>query len=239
MNLEHRLTERFQKALTEFELIADGDKILVGLSGGKDSLCLLELLAKRKRIFKPRFDVEAIHVRMENIEYETDTSYLKEFSEAIDVKLHVVETSFDASTDHRSSPCFLCSWNRRKKMFELAKELKFNKIAFGHHQDDIICTALMNEFYQGRFGTMPVKMQMEKMPITIIRPLCLIREREIAEFAKMRGYKKQVKLCPYEKESHRADISELFAKIEEQNTEAPYSIWNALARDGKLTEGFS
>ena len=77
--LEHRLTRRFQQALVDYSLIDDGDKILVGLSGGKDSLCLLELLAKRCRIQRPSFSVEAIHIRMENIEYATDTSYLQSF----------------------------------------------------------------------------------------------------------------------------------------------------------------
>ena len=71
--LEHRLTRRFQKALVDYCLLDDGDKILVGLSGGKDSLCLLELLAKRSQINRPSFSVEAIHVRMDNIEYSTDT----------------------------------------------------------------------------------------------------------------------------------------------------------------------
>lgn len=219
-----------------YHLIDDGDRVLVALSGGKDSLCLLDLLAQRQRIFMPRFSIEAIHIRMENIAYETDTNYLEDFCRQRNVNLHVVNTSFDASTDKRKSPCFLCSWNRRKQMFNLAQEIGCNKIALGHHMDDLIHTALMNECFQGRFDTMPVFLQMKKMPLAIIRPLCLCHESDIKAYAEQEGYQKQRKLCPYEKESYRTDIQQIFHQMESLNPEARYSIWNALERDGKLVE---
>lgn len=172
--LEHRLTRRFQKALVDYCLLDDGDKILVGLSGGKDSLCLLELLAKRSQINRPSFSVEAIHVRMDNIEYSTDTGYLESFCNNLNVPLHIVTTGFDDTIKTKKPKCFLCSWHRRKEMFNLAQALHCNKIALGHHNDDIIHTALMNLTFQGHFSTMPVKLEMKKMPLTIIRPLCLI-----------------------------------------------------------------
>ena len=219
-----------------YHLIDDGDRILVALSGGKDSLCLLDLLAQRQRIFMPRFSTEAIHIRMDNIDYETDTHYLEFFCRQRNVNLHVVNTSFDASTDKRKSPCFLCSWNRRKQMFNLAQEIGCNKIALGHHMDDLIHTALMNECFQGRFDTMPVFLQMKKMPLAIIRPLCLCHESDIKAYAEQEGYQKQRKLCPYEKESYRTDIQQIFHQMESLNPEARYSIWNALEREGKLIE---
>jgi tRNA(Ile)-lysidine synthase TilS/MesJ len=223
--------------MRDYHLIDDGDYILVALSGGKDSLCLLEMLSLRQRIFMPRFKIEAIHIRMENIAYETDTHYLEEFCQQHNVNLHVVNASFDESTDKRKSPCFLCSWNRRKKMFNLAQELGCNKIALGHHMDDIIHTALMNECFQGRFDTMPVSLKMKKMPLTIIRPLCLCHEADIQAYAEQQGYQKQQKTCPYEKDSYRTDIQRIFHQIQTLNPEARYSIWNALERDGKLIEG--
>lgn len=222
--------------MRDYHLIDDGDYILVALSGGKDSLCLLEMLSLRQRIFMPRFKIEAIHIRMENIAYETDTHYLEEFCQQHNVNLHVVNASFDASTDKRKSPCFLCSWNRRKKMFNLAQELGCNKIALGHHMDDIIHTALMNECFQGRFDTMPVSLKMKKMPLTIIRPLCLCHEADIQAYAEQQGYQKQQKTCPYEKDSYRTDIQRIFHQIQTLNPEARYSIWNALEREGKLIE---
>lgn len=234
--LQRRIESRFNKALRDFRLIEDGDRVLVGLSGGKDSLCLLELLARRSRIDRPKFEVEAIHIRMANIKYETSTAYLERFAKELGVKINILTTGFDESTDRRKSHCFLCSWNRRKAMFRFAQDNGFNKIALGHHMDDIIHTAMMNEFFQGHFSTMPVILHMKKMPIAIIRPLAMEREEDIRAFATLRGYEKQVKLCPYESDSHRSTIKSIFLQIERINPEARYSVWNALLSAGKLTE---
>ena len=100
--LWHRLNERFVKAMATYHLIEDDDHILVGLSGGKDSLLLTELLAERAKILHPRFKVEALHVRMENIHYETDTSYLQAFCDNLGVPLHVRTTRFDVISTERS-----------------------------------------------------------------------------------------------------------------------------------------
>ena len=97
MTLNERLWKTFNKALGQFQLIDEDDKILVGLSGGKDSLCLLEFLARRSKIHVPHFTVEALHVRMENIHYETDTTYLQSFCDRLDVPLHVITTSLTPS----------------------------------------------------------------------------------------------------------------------------------------------
>jgi tRNA(Ile)-lysidine synthase TilS/MesJ len=234
--LEKRLNERFVKAMATYHLIEDDDHILVGLSGGKDSLLLLELLAKRAKIEHPRFKVEALHVRMENIHYETDTSYLQQFCDNLGVRLHVRTTSFETIRRKQKQPCFLCSWNRRKLLFNLAQELGCNKIALGHHQDDLIHTALMNLTFQGRFGTMPARLKMRKMPLAIIRPLCMIEEQDIKAYAELQGYQKQQKLCPYETGSHRTDIKRLYDAIEQMNPEARYSIWRALESDNRLIE---
>jgi len=234
--LEKKIINRFQKAIYDYHLITDGDHILIGLSGGKDSLCLVELMSKRQEIRKPSFTVDALHIRMENIKYESDEAYLRDFCENRGVRFHCVTTGFDSSTDNRKSPCFLCSWNRRKQIFVMAQRLGCNKIALGHHMDDIIHTAMMNLYFQGSFSTMPVCLKMRKMPITIIRPLCLETEEDLRIFAANKGYEKQVKLCPYETDSHRTSMREFFKKIEMMNNEARYSVWNALEKEGKLVE---
>ncbi len=249
--LEKRLNERFVKAMATYHLIEDDDHILVGLSGGKDSLLLTELLAKRAKIDHPRFKVEALHVRMENIHYETDTSYLQQFCEDLGIRLHLKTTSFNLDQlenpdnlenldrqrlRRQKQPCFLCSWQRRKELFNLAQQLGCNKIALGHHQDDLIHTALMNITFQGRFDTMPASLKMRKMPLTIIRPLCMIEETDIKAYAEMQGYQKQAKLCPYETDSHRTDIKRLFDQMEQINPEARFSIWRALNTENKLIE---
>lgn len=260
LRLEKRLKERFVKAMATYHLIEDDDKILVGLSGGKDSLLLTELLANRAKIQQPRFEVEAVHVRMENIHYESDTNYLEYFCAGLGIKLHIVTTRFDvastaeavpptsvqytalvpqssaAAIRRQKQPCFLCSWNRRKQLFNLAQHLGFNKIALGHHQDDIIHTTLLNLTYQAHFATMPVRLKMRKMPLTLIRPLCLIEEKDIQQWAELQGYQKQRKLCPYETQSHRSDIRLIYKQLEQLNPEVRYNIWGALEADNKLIE---
>lgn len=224
-----RIMTKFGKGVTTYGLIEEGDRILIGLSGGKDSLALLELLARRSRIFRPRFSVVAVHVRMSNIAYESDTEYLRRYAESWGVPFISYKTSFDASTDHRKSPCFLCSWNRRKALFTVAKEQGCNKIALGHHMDDILQTLLMNMTFQGSVSTMPPKLVMRKFDMTIIRPMCLIAEADLQAMAQIRRFRRQVKNCPYEKDSHRSDMKEVLALLERMNPEARFSLWSSMS----------
>ena len=226
--LMRRIERRFAKGVVQYGLIEEEDVILIGLSGGKDSLALLELLAARARIHKPAFRVVAAHVVMETIPYQSDTDYLRQFAEARGVPLVVEHTAFDASTDSRKSPCFLCSWNRRKALFSIAKEQGCDKIALGHHMDDILQTLLMNMTFQGAFSTMPPRLVMKKFDMTIIRPLCLVHEADLAELAHLHQYRKQIKNCPYEHDSHRAAMKEVFHQLEAMNPEARYSLWSSM-----------
>lgn len=227
--LMRRIERRFAKGVVQHGLIEEGDVILVGLSGGKDSLALLELLSRRARIHKPAFRVVAAHVVMENIPYQSDESYLRQFAEERGVAFIVERTGFDASTDSRKSPCFLCSWNRRKALFTVAQAQGCNKIALGHHMDDILQTLLMNLTFQGAFSTMPPKLVMKKFDMTIIRPLCLVHEADLEELALLHHYRKQVKNCPYEHDSHRSAIKEIFRQLESMNPEARYSLWGSMS----------
>lgn len=223
-----RIEKRFSKGVVEYGLIEDGDKILIGLSGGKDSLALVELLAKRARVFKPKFSVVAVHVVMKNIPYQSDIKYLKEYVESFGVPFVIYETEFDATTDSRKSPCFLCSWNRRKALFTVAKENGCNKIALGHHMDDILETLLMNITYQGAFSSMPPRLVMKKFEMMIIRPMCLVHESDLIEMAQVRGYRKQVKNCPYESQSSRSTMKGILKQLEAMNPEARYSLWGSM-----------
>lgn len=237
--LEKRLLRSLRMASARYSLIADGDRILVGLSGGKDSLCLLRLLALQSRILRPSFSVEALHVRMEEVQYETDLSYLQTFCEQLNVPLHVVTASFSQSspTSRSEKPvCFLCSWNRRKQLFNFAQDHGFNKIALGHHQDDLLHTALMNLTFQGHFSTMPARLAMRKMPLAIIRPLCSIQEADIQRYATLHQFSPLVKQCPFEHDSQRTAARHLFSEFEKMNPEARYSLWHALEDAGKFVE---
>jgi len=231
-----KLTKKFHKACADYGLIEDGDHILIGLSGGKDSLLLAELLGRRARIHVPSFRVTALHVRVKERDYQSDPSYLESFCQEAGIPLVVRDTEIGEAPKSTinnqqstiNNPCFLCSWYRRKTLFNVAQELGCNKIAFGHHRDDIIQTLLMNLIYQGTFATMPPMLQMEKMPLRIIRPLCLIDEADIIAYAQMRNYQKQVHLCPYEHVSAREKVKELVTQIKKLNPEAIDSMYGAL-----------
>ena len=226
--LWRKVDDKVRRAIREYGLIDDGDKILIGLSGGKDSLALMELLGRRSRIFRPKFELLAVHVVMRNIPYASDVDYLRQLAEGQGIPLVLHETSFDASTDTRKSPCFLCSWTRRKALFEIAKANGCNKIALGHHQDDILETLLMNLTHQGAFGTMPPKLTMNKFAMEIIRPLCLVSEKDLAALAAQRGYKRQLKNCPYESGSSRKEMKEILARLEAINPDARHSLWSSM-----------
>ncbi len=229
---QKRLTKRFHKACADYGLIEDGDHILIGLSGGKDSLALVELLGRRQKIHVPRFRVTAVHVSVTNVGYQSDLDYLRDFCTKYNVPFvhqitHYEEIDLHSGTKGKNH-CFLCSWYRRKALFEAAKELGCNKIALGHHKDDIVETLLMNLIFQGTFGTIAPKLQMEKFPMLMIRPLCLIHEEDLQHYATLAGYRKQQKLCPFEKESSRAEVKNLLTTLKQFNPNALDSIWGAM-----------
>lgn len=226
--LEGRIRRLFHKGCVEYNMLNDGDRILVALSGGKDSLELLRLLAAQSRLHKPTIRVEAAHVIMDNIPYETDRSYLEDFCRDQGVTLHILHTSFDEATDGRRTRCFLCSWNRRKALFSFATENGFNKVALGHHQDDIIITLLMNQTFEGSMQTMPPTLRLEHYPLTIIRPMCLVPESLLKDIARLLEFEKQKALCPYETVTHRATMTRIFHQLEEINPEVRYSLWSAM-----------
>jgi len=233
--LRRKLERLFCEAVRRYELIAPADRVLVAVSGGKDSLALLELMAAFRRR-RGNFEVEAMHVRLENVDYETDTTYLQAFADALQVPLHVVGGRFEPDAQSERTPCFLCAWTRRKLLFDKAQELGCTKLAFGHHEDDLLTTALMNLTFNGTFATMPARLRMRKFPLTLIRPLCRIPEADLREWAQLQAYRPQRKTCPYEHDSKRTDMSRIFSELEAANPEARYNLRHALEKAGKMVE---
>lgn len=216
------------KCIKEYALINDGDKVLIGLSGGKDSLALVQLLARRAKIHAPKFSIAALHIRNEGMGYASDVEYLKGFCEKHNVDFFVEDISIDLTKDKRKSPCFLCSWYRRKALFDFAKKNGFNCIALGHHKDDIVTTLIMNMAFQGSFSSMPPLLQMNKFDVAIIRPLALIEEYVLKDLSMAECYVVQPKSCPYEKSSYRSDVQKIVDELEKLNPNVKSSIWKSM-----------
>ena len=234
--LHKRLQRQLGEAIKEFSLIEKGDRILIGLSGGKDSLALLDLLGERMARSNHYFTIEAMHVRMRNIHYTSDTSYLQAQCKKWDIPFHVVETGFEPDRNAKRTPCFLCSWNRRKTLFNEAQRLHCNKIALGHHQDDILRTALMNLTFNGTFSTMPVRISMRKFCMTIIRPLARMAEDDLKSWAAMQHYHPVDKVCPFDGVSNRTNIQQVTAALATLTPNYRNNLWHALLKAGALIE---
>lgn len=235
--VEQRVERRFREAVRTFSLISPGDHILVAVSGGKDSLALLELLAALRQRRNDSFRLTAIHVRMENVDYLSDWAELKCLAEKWGVDLRVVSGSFEPDRNGRRSPCFLCAWHRRKLLFGAAQDWGCNKIALGHHQDDLLRTAMLNLAFSGTFSTMPARLRMKKFPVTLIRPLCLETETDLVAWAAGRAYPQMKKVCPFDKATNRTAVGEVLAAMERLNPDYRYHLWHALVKDHKLVEG--
>lgn len=224
------IRKKFHEGCASFGLLEDGDKVLLALSGGKDSLLMAYFMAEQSRIYRPRIEVAAAHVVMDNVPYAVDSTRLQHFCDVHQLPLHLIHTRFEDSTDRRKTKCFLCSWYRRKALFAFAVAHGFNKVAFGHHQDDMITTWLMNITYTGSVDLMRPKMIMRHYPLQVIRPLCLVHEGWIEEVTHDIAVTMQHVPCPYETTSHRADVNALFHQMLALNPEARQSIWRAMMR---------
>ncbi|MCI6069544.1 MAG: adenine nucleotide alpha hydrolase family protein [Bacteroidales bacterium] len=224
------------RTLRQYPLIEPGDKILIALSGGKDSLALMDLLGERMKRSQGGFELAALHVRMPHVGYSTDADYLRKQADKWGIPFHLKVASFPPDTNEKRSPCFLCAWNRRKVLFDEAQKMGFRKIAFGHHQDDLIQTALLNLTFAGSFNTMPVLLKMRKFDMTLIRPMAAIPENLLKEWAALQNYQPLIKTCPHETQGNRLKMKQLAEQMERLNPDYRHSIWHAMEKSGILIE---
>ena len=227
---ENEIRSLLGKAIHRYGLIQEGDRILVGVSGGKDSLTLLTLLSERAKRVPIHYDLVAVHV---DLGFESSgTDMLIEFFEAKKIAYHIEPTRIAElanGPDNRENPCFLCSWERRKRVFSLAQRFGCNKVAFGHHKDDIIETLLLNIFYSAEISTMLPIQPLFDGKITLIRPLALLEERKIERFAKEMGLPYFPCGCPASGRSKRKKVKEMIGALERENGRVKGNIFRALS----------
>lgn len=228
-----KVTGKVGKALKQFNMTHEGDKILIGVSGGKDSLITLETLAKAARISPVKFKLYAVHINATNLPYEIDRPYIETLCNDLNVEFIVKDifVDFDSKAKElkEKNNCFICSWNRRKTIFSIAEELGCNKIALGHHMDDAAQTLLMNMAFQGSICSIPAKLDMFNGKIQIIRPLILTPEKDLVKYAKIRNFTLEKELCPYEDESRRKDVRNIIKQLNDMYPHAVNNIYNSMS----------
>ncbi len=223
-----KLSRKVGKTIQEYKMIEPDDRVLLGLSGGKDSMILLETLADRRRHLPFDFELIAVHITATGVGYKMDTTYLQDFCDNLNVPLHLKEIEIDLTIDPKKSPCFICSWHRRKRIFEMTRKLNCNKLALGHHKDDAIQTVLMNMIYHGSISSLSQNLKMFEGRIHLIRPLLFIPEEELTNYAALRDFKKQEKSCPHHKTTKRRDIEALIRQLNKLYPNASRNIFAAM-----------
>ncbi len=223
-----KLCQKVGKTIRDHQLLVEGDHLLLGLSGGKDSYLLLETLAERKKAMPFNFTISAIHVKVQNVLYSMDMEFMQRLCEELQIPLHIKEIAPDFEQDKKKAPCFVCSWHRRKEIFNLGKELNCNKLAFGHHRDDALETFMMNLMYHGSVSSLPYSLEMFDGRVKLIRPLMDIWEKEIAEYSTLRGYPKAEKSCPYDDQTKRRQTRKLLEQMEQNYSNSKINIFHAL-----------
>ena len=222
-----KILGKMRKLCEKFALIEENDKIAVGISGGKDSLVLLSALKKYQQFSPVKFEVVAISIDLSN--GEMDYSDIKSYCEKISVPFYLEKTNvFEVVFDIRKekNPCSLCANLRRGHLNSMAKELGCNKVALGHHSDDLIETFVMSLFFEGRLFAFQPKSYLSRMDLTVIRPLLFATEEEIESLAKDMPVLKNV--CPANHATQREKVKELLTTLEKQFDKSKEKLLNAI-----------
>ncbi len=222
-----------RRAIDEFNMIEENDKIAIGLSGGKDSLCLLYTLNGLKRYYPKKFDIMAITVHPGNSDF--DTSNIEKICKELNVE-HIIFKS-DISDiifniRKEKNPCSLCANLRRGILSSVAVENGCNKIALGHHSDDVIETLLMSLFFNGKFHTFSPITHLTRSNITVIRPLIYASEKQIRSLAKVLNLSPLKKCCPMDGSSKRQYIKDLMYNLNKDIPKIKENIFGAIERSG-------
>ena len=233
-----RLLSYTRRAIDDYSMIEDGDKIAVGVSAGKDSLTLLCAMAYLRRFYPKKFELVAITIDM-GFEGGMDFTPIKELCEKLDVPYHIVPTEiskiiFDVRKE--SNPCSLCAKMRRGALHTAAKELGCTSVALGHHFDDVVETFMLNLFFEGRLGCFSPVTYLSRVGIKLIRPMLYMPEKDVKEFTNKNDLPVITSPCPADKTTERESMKQLLHNLERENKGLRYRIFGAITR-GEL-DGF-
>lgn len=225
-----KLWSPFIRALKEFQMIQEGDRVAVAISGGKDSLLLAKLLQELKRISNVNFELHFIsmnpgfnQVNLDNMKYNL---------EKLNIPCDIYEDNIFQIVEKMSkdNPCYLCAKMRRGSLYNKASQLNCNKLALGHHFDDVVETTMINMFYAGSFKTMMPKLHSQNFDIELIRPLYFLREKDIKKYNNYNGINAMNCGCTVaagKTSSKRSEIKALLENLEKQEPSIKAKIYNS------------
>ena len=228
MNLQ-QIMSKTRRAVDQFNMIEEGDKIAVGLSGGKDSMALLYSLAGLRRFYPKKFDIVAVTVDMGLGLDQTEVDAVKKACQELNVQYHIEPTQIGEvvfEVRKESNPCSLCANMRRGALNSAAANLGCNKVALGHHGDDLIETLFLSLFYEARLSTFSPVTRLSRKKLTVIRPMIFLREMEIIGFTKDKPIIHNP--CPADKNTRREFIKTLLKDLEKDNKKLRENVLGAL-----------
>ncbi len=214
INMPQLYFSKLMRAIVEFELIEDGDKILIGLSGGKDSIFLTYALAMMRERLKKDFSLGALTINP-MFDDAFDTERIQKFCESLSIPytVHAVDIAGTIKKQGGKDPCFTCAFFRRGAMNRFATENGYTKIAYAHHNDDAVETFLMSLLYSGQLHTFTPKTYLDRTGLTVIRPLVYFREQEMRDAVSFTGFTPVKSPCPMDGHTIRQTVKELIAKL--------------------------
>ena len=213
--LPKQIFSKVMRAVVEFDMIQDGDKILIGLSGGKDSLLLSYALATLKQRTQKKFSLAAVTINPNfDDNFKSNAENLKNFCADLKIPYQIEDVDiFSAIQACNKNPCFTCAYFRRAAINRIANEIGANKIAYAHHLDDAVETFLMSLLYSGQLTVFTPKTFLSRTNITVIRPLVYLREYQIKNFAKEKNFAVVKSPCPFDGNTNRQNIKNLIAEL--------------------------
>ncbi len=226
--LSYFVTKKVGKAIWDYRMIQDGDRILVAVSGGKDSLSLLRIMRERMKFVPIDYEIVACHVDM-GFEWINKDVLIEHF-EREGVRYVVTQPTDPLYKEGETFGCFWCSWTRRKRFYAMAKELGCSKIALGHHMDDITETLLMNLLFNGEICTMRPYQEMFEGEVALIRPLAYVEEQELARLAELLGLPVIKSQCPHAQTTKRRVAKGLIKEAEQHGKAVKKNIFRSLQR---------
>ena len=236
MNEMKRLLSFVRRAVDDYNMIEEGDRIAVGISGGKDSLTLLETLAEMRRFYPKKYEVVAVTVDMgfEKAGFgKCDFSEVAELARRLHVEYRIIPTDIANiifNTRKEASPCSLCAKMRRGALHVGAKEAGCNKVALGHHYDDAVETFMLNLFFEGRLGCFSPVSYLTRRDVTVIRPLIYARESDVQYFTRKRALPIVKSPCPEDHATEREKMKMLIKSLEKENKGLSHRIFHAMCQ---------